>query len=111
MVTILHPFTYFIIPYLTFLPQTLLYPGMYAYLTIRNFSSILAYPVILVLLKEASPKSSVLGAIAASAGAPCRTVAPPIAGLLYDFGGKMGSNGFAWWGCALVAVLGAIHLF
>ena len=113
MVTILHPLAYFIVPYLTFLPQNLLYPGVYAALTVRNFLSILAYPVILILLKEASPRPSVLGAInglAASAGAACRTAAPPIAGLLYDLGGKLGFTGLAWWGSALVAVLGAIQL-
>lgn len=113
MVTILHPTAYFIVPYLTFLPRNLLYPGIYACLTLRNFLSILAYPVILILLKEASPQSSVLGSInglAASAGAACRTAAPPIAGLLYDLGGKLGFTGLAWWGSALVAILGAIQL-
>ena len=114
LVTFLHPLAYFVVPYLAFLPRDLLYPGIYACLTLRNFLSILAYPVILILLKQASPESSVLGAInglAASAGAACRTAAPPIAGLLYDLGGNLGFTGLAWWGSALVAILGAIQLF
>ncbi len=81
-VTILHPIAYFIVPYLAFVPNNALYPSIYACLKIRNFTSILAYPVLLILLKEATPSASVLGKInglAASAGAACRTIAPPLA--------------------------------
>ncbi|MCJ1233110.1 hypothetical protein MMC14_001065 [Varicellaria rhodocarpa] len=114
MVTILHPIAYFIVPFLAFLPQNLLYPGIYGCLTIRNFFAILGYPVILILLKEACPKASVLGTInglAASAGAACRTVAPPVAGLLYSLGATQGFTGIAWWGSCLVAVIGTIQLY
>lgn len=114
LVTILHPIEYIIVPYLAFLPQNLVYPGIWACLTIRNFTSILAYPVILILLKEASPASSVLGKInglAASAGAACRTVAPPVSGCLYGVGSQIGFTGLAWFGSAVVAIIGAIQLF
>lgn len=113
-VTILHPVEYFIVPYLATLPEHLLYPGIWICLTIRNFTSILAYPVLLILLKEASPSSSVLGKInglAASAGAACRTIAPPIAGLLYGVGSRRGFTGLAWWGSGVVAIIGAIQVF
>lgn len=114
LVTTLHPVAYIIVPYLALLPQNLVYPGIYACLTIRNILSILAYPVILILLKQASPTPSVLGRInglAASAGAACRTIAPPIAGILYGVGTKIGFTGLAWWGSALVAVVGAVQLW
>lgn len=114
MVTFLHPIDYFMVPYLAFLPDGLLYPGIWASLTIRNFTSILAYPLLLILLKEASPSSSVLGKInglAASAAAGCRTVAPPLAGYLYSLGARQGFTGLAWWGSGFVAILGAIQVF
>lgn len=113
MVTLLHPIAYIIVPYLAFLPENLLYPGIYSCLTVRNFTSILAYPVLLILLKEATPSPSVLGKInglAASAGAACRTVAPPLAGYLYSVGTNIGFTGLAWWGSALVALAGAVQL-
>lgn len=113
-VTILHPLAYIIVPYLAFLPPHALYPGIYACLTIRNFTSILAYPLLLILLKEATPSPSILGKVnglAASAGAACRTIAPPIAGLLYGVGANIDFTGLAWWGSALVAIVGAFQIF
>ena len=114
LVTILHPIEYVMLPYLALLPDNLVYPGIWVCLTVRNFTSILAYPVILILLKEASPSPSVLGKInglAASAGAACRTVAPPVAGYLYGLGSSIGFTGLAWFASAVVAVVGAIQLF
>ncbi|KAL8659655.1 MAG: hypothetical protein Q9202_007008 [Teloschistes flavicans] len=114
LVTILHPLEYFIVPYLADLPEHLVYTGIWICLTIRNFTSILAYPVLLILLKEASPSPNVLGRInglAASAGAACRTLAPPIAGLLYGIGARQGFTGLAWWGSGIVAMVGAIQIF
>jgi hypothetical protein len=114
LVTILHPIAYFIVPYLAMLPDHLVYTGIYVCLAIRNILAILAYPVILILLKQASPAPSVLGKInglAASAGAACRTIAPPVAGLLYGIGTDIGFTGLAWWGSGLVAILGATQLW
>ena len=114
VVTLLHPIEYIMVPYLAFLPPNLVYPGIWVCLTVRNFTSILAYPVILILLKEASPSRFVLGRInglAASAGAACRTVAPPVAGYLYGLGADIGFTGLAWWGSAAVAIAGAIQMF
>ncbi|KAL8715134.1 MAG: hypothetical protein Q9220_001091 [cf. Caloplaca sp. 1 TL-2023] len=114
LVTVLHPIEYFIVPFLADLPEHLVYSGIWVCLTIRNFTSILAYPVLLILLKEASPSPNVLGKInglAASAGAACRTIAPPIAGLLYGAGSRQGFTGLAWWGSGLVAVIGAIQIY
>ena len=113
MVTVLHPIAYFIVPYLVLLPETALHPGIYACLAIRNFLSILAYPVLLILLKEAVSSSSALGRVnglAASAGAACRTIAPPIAGYLYSVGTQIGFTGLAWWGSGVVAIAGALQI-
>ena len=113
MVTVLHPIAYFIVPYLVFLPESSLYPGIYVCLAIRNFFSILAYPVLLILLKEAAPSPSVLGKVnglAASAGAACRTISPPIAGYLYGVGTQIGFTGLAWWGSGIVAIAGAFQI-
>ncbi len=114
MVTLLHPIEYFVVPFLALLPENSIYPGVWACLTLRNFTSILAYPVLLILLKEASPNSSVLGKInglAASAGAACRTIAPPVAGYLYGVGVHMGFTGLAWWASGLVGIVGVIQMF
>ena len=114
LVTILHPIAYFIVPYLTFLPENLLFSGIYACLTIRNVFSILAYPVILILLKQASPSASCLGKInglAASVGAACRTIAPPVAGILYGIGIDIGFTGLAWFGAGVMAIIGAVQLW
>ena len=114
MVTFLAPVAYFIVPYLAFLPSNALYGGIWACLAIRNFTSILAYPVLLILLKEASPAPSVLGKInglAASAGAACRTIAPPFAGYLYGVGTRIDFTGLAWWASGIVAIAGAVQIF
>ena len=114
MVTILHPIDYIMVPYLALLPENLLYPGIWVCLTFRNFTSILAYPLLLILLKEASPSPVVLGKInglAASAAAACRTVAPPFAGYLYSLGAQQGFTGLAFWGSGLVAFIGTFQAF
>ena len=114
VVTLLHPIDYFMMPYLAFLPEGLVYPAIWICLTVRNFTSILAYPLLLILLKETSPSSSVLGKInglAASVAAAGRTISPPIAGYLYTLGAQQGFTGLAWWGSGVVAIVGAIQAF
>ena len=113
-VTIAHPVAYFIVPWLVFLPQNLLYPGIYACLTIRNLTSIVAYPVLLILIKEASPAPNCLGKInglAASTGAACRTMAAPIAGFLYGVGIQIDLTALAWWASTAVALAGVVQAF
>jgi hypothetical protein len=112
-VTVLHPLAYFIVPYVARLPESLLFSGIYACLTIRNIFSIQAYPLMLILLKQASPSPSCLGKInglAASVGAACRTIAPPVAGLLYGLGVDIRFTGLAWFGAGAVAIISAMQL-
>lgn len=113
LVTIGHPVAYFIVPYLALLPTGWVYPGIYTCLTIRNLLSIMAYPLLLIMIKEASPSPNCLGKInglAASTGAACRSVASPIAGLLYGQSIDLHFTPLAWWASALVALVGAFQI-
>lgn len=114
IVTVLHPIAYVVVPTLLFVPETLLFTSIYICLAIRNTLSITLYPLLLILLKEATPSSKALGRVnglAASAGAACRMMAPPIAGYLYTFGSKIDCTGLAWYASAIVAVVGAVQCF
>ncbi|KAH6658999.1 major facilitator superfamily domain-containing protein [Truncatella angustata] len=114
LVTILHPIAYLIMPMLLHVPEDWLRPAIYACLTIRNILSIILYPLLLILIKDATPCNSVLGKVnglAASAGAACRMIAPPVAGYLYTMGSRQNFTALAWYGSALVAVVGAIQCF
>jgi len=113
IVTIGHPIAYILVPLLPLVPSYLLYPGIYTCLTIRSLTSILAYPLLLIMVKEATPGLNHLGKInglAASTGAACRTVASPVAGLLYGVSINMHFTPTAWWAAALVAVAGAVQV-
>ena len=113
LVIVGQPVAYFIVPYLAALPPAWLYLGIYSCLAVRNFFSILAYPLFLILIKEACPSSSQLGKInglAASTGAACRTIASPVAGFLYGIGVQFSFTALPWWSSGLVALLGAFLL-
>ncbi|KAJ4385506.1 hypothetical protein N0V93_009934 [Gnomoniopsis smithogilvyi] len=114
IVTVLHPIACLLMPYLIWVPESMLYPAMYICLTIRDVFNIIVYPLLLILIKEATPTPSVLGKVngfAASAGAACRMIAPPVAGFLYTVGSRMDCTALAWWGSALAAVVGSIQCF
>lgn len=113
-VTLLHPVTYFIVPFLVFIPQQFLFLSIYACLAVRNILSITAFPAMLILIKQASPSDSAMGRInglAASAGAAARTIAPLASGFLYSAGREIGFTAFSWWASALVAVIGAVQMW
>jgi hypothetical protein len=106
---ILCPVSYVIVPFLSLLPKSGLAVGVYAVLTLQNFFMIIIYPCLLIALKNATPSSLVLGKInglAMSACSGARTIAPPLAGIIYSAGG----SATAWWSIAAVAVLGALEL-
>lgn len=112
--TVLHPIAYLLMPYLIWVPEPLLYPAMYFCLTVRDVFSIIVYPLLLILIKEATPSSAILGRVngfAASAGAACRMIAPPVAGYLYTVGSRMDCTALAWWGSAVAAFAGALQCF
>lgn len=114
LVTVLHPVAYLIVPFLLYVPEPLLYPAIYACLTVRNIFSIILYPLLLILIKEATPSHNALGRVnglAASCGAACRMVAPPVAGYLYAAGSRADCTAVAWVGSAVVAGAGAFQCF
>lgn len=134
-VTLLHPLAYLVVPLLPLVPvgtasgagsgEGLLYAAIYACLALRNLLSILLYPVLLILIKEAATATAglhgsgnssaalVIGRVnglAASAGAACRMVAPPLFGWLYGVGARRaGCPAVAWWAAALLAGVGAVQ--
>ena len=113
LVTVAHPVALIIVPFLQLLPPNLVYPGLFAALSVRNLTSILAFPLLLIMIKEATPDKSHLGKInglAASTGAACRSVASPIAGLLYGLSIEIRFTPLAWWASALVALVGALQV-
>ncbi|KAF9740248.1 hypothetical protein PMIN03_006872 [Paraphaeosphaeria minitans] len=113
LVTVGHPIAYFVVPFLPLLPASLVYPGIYACLTVRSITSIVAYPLLLIMIKEAAPAPNHLGKInglAASTGAACRTMASPIAGLLYGISIDIRFTPLAWWASALMAVVGVLQI-
>lgn len=114
LVTVLHPIAYMIVPGLLYVPDSLLYPAIYFCLTVRNVFSIILYPLLLILIKEATPSPNALGKVnglAASAGAACRMMAPPIAGYLYAAGSRIDCTAIAWFGSAVVAAVGSFQCF
>lgn len=114
IVTVLHPIACLLMPYLIWVPEPLLYPAMYLCLSIRDMFNIIVYPLLLILVKEATPTPAILGKVngfAASAGAGCRMLAPPVAGFLYTVGSKMDCTALAWWGSALFALVGSVQCF
>lgn len=114
LVTVLHPIACLIMPFLVWVPESMLYPAIYFCLTIRDVFSIIVYPLLLILVKEATPSSAILGKVngfAASAGAACRMIAPPVAGYLYTLGSRMDCTALAWWGSAIAAFVGAVQCF
>ena len=113
LVTLLHPVVYFLVPYLALLPEGSVYPGIYGVLVLRNFFAILAYPLILILLKEACDPKYLgrINGLGASVGAVARCIAPPLSGILYGVGKDIGFSGLAWFAGGVVAAAGAAELF
>lgn len=114
IVTVLHPIAYLLMPFLVWVPESFLYPAIYFCLTVRDVFSIIIYPLLLILIKDSTPSSAILGKVngfAASAGAACRMIAPPVAGYLYALGSRMDCTALAWWGSAVAACIGAIQCF
>lgn len=114
VVTVLHPIACLLMPLLIWVPEPLLYPAIYLSLSVRDLFNIIVYPLLLILIKEATPTPAILGKVngfAASAGAACRMIAPPVAGFLYTVGSRMDCTALAWWGSALAAIVGSIQCF
>jgi hypothetical protein len=113
VVTVAHPIAYLMVPNLLILPEQYLKCGIYISLFVRNLFTILVYPLLLILIKEATPSPIHLGRInglAASTGAACRTLASPIAGILYGIGARHQFAPLPWFASAVVAAIGAVQI-
>ena len=112
VVVLLFPVPYFLFPFLVMVPTTALMPSLYAVLVLWNIFNILLYPLVLIQIKEAcNPKYlGKVNGLAASVGAVARCLSPPVCGVIYSLGYRMGFSGLAWWATGLVAIVGAVQL-
>lgn len=105
-VTILSPFIYLAVPFLSLLGNP--GAGVYGILALSSFAGVVSFPAFLILLKNATPSPLVLGQVnglAMSACSAARTVAPPLVGIFYS---SLGSAG-AWWSCTIVAAAAIVQ--
>ncbi|KAK7753738.1 hypothetical protein SLS62_004362 [Diatrype stigma] len=106
---VLYPTAYLLNPFLSALPDVLVSPVIYAAMILQSFYGIIAIPCALILLKDATPSSLVLGKVNGLAMSACclaRTVSPPLQGIIYSAGGSAA----AWFSCAGIAMLGIVQL-
>ncbi|KAI1491654.1 MFS general substrate transporter [Biscogniauxia mediterranea] len=107
---VLYPTCYVVMPFLTAVPPGLRPSGVYLAMALQSFFGIVVSPCALILLKDATPSSRVLGKVNGLAMSACclaRTVSPPLVGIIYSTAGSAA----AWFSCAGVAVLGTAQLF
>ncbi|KAF2023008.1 MFS general substrate transporter [Setomelanomma holmii] len=107
---ILYPITYIIVPFVSSLPHEFESYGLYLSLVFQAFFGIIVFPCALILMKNATPSPLVLGRVNGLAMSACclaRTISSPLVGLIYSLGGSAA----AWFGLAIVAVIGIIQLF
>ncbi|KAF7553510.1 hypothetical protein G7046_g7086 [Stylonectria norvegica] len=106
---VLYPIAYTPMPFLSALPRALTSFGIYLSLFLQSVFGMTVAPVTLILLKNATPSSQVLGRVnglAMSGACLARTVAPPLIGVVYGLAGSAA----AWASCAGVALLGVLQL-
>ncbi|KAI1739605.1 major facilitator superfamily domain-containing protein [Xylaria scruposa] len=106
---VLYPSCYVVMPFISALSASLQSPGIYLAMVLQSFFGIIVIPTALILLKNATPSSTILGRVNGLAMSGCclaRTVSPPVVGIIYAAGGSAA----AWFSCAGVAVLGILQL-
>lgn len=98
---------YFLMPCVTLLPNPQV--GVYVVMSIQCLAQAISFPPALIALKEACPSPERLGRVNGVAMSGCslaRTIASPLAGIIYS---QLGSAA-AWWSAGIVAVVGMIQL-
>lgn len=107
---VVYPLTYILMPFLSALHEPWVSGGIYLSLFMQSFCGMITMPVALILLKDATPSPQVLGRVnglAMSGACLARTMAPPLAGVIYSVAGSV----IAWASCTGVALLGVLQLF
>lgn len=110
-VVFLYPFLYFLVPYISLVPDSLKLPCVYAALVWKVTAQAFAFPSSSIMLANAAPSSKVLGRLngaAASAASACRAFGPTFSGLLQSAGLSIGTLGLPWWVNVCIAALGAV---
>ncbi|KAH8670275.1 major facilitator superfamily domain-containing protein [Tricladium varicosporioides] len=114
-VTLLHPLAYFTISYIAFLPHGIWQNvALYSWMTVRTIFSVFPYPLLLIFVKRATPRNSMLGrvnGIVSSSGAAFRAIAPTISGELQTIGEKNHLSALPWWGSGCLAIVGALQVW
>ncbi|KAI0159651.1 major facilitator superfamily domain-containing protein [Xylariaceae sp. FL1272] len=106
---ILYPICYVILPFVSALPGAWQSGGIYLSMILGSFFGIIVTPAALILLKNATPSSAVLGRVNGLAMSACclaRTVSPPLEGIIYSAGGSAAG----WFSLVGVAGLGVVQL-
>lgn len=106
--TLICPLIHIAVPFVSLLPNPGV--GIYIILALQSFASVITYPTLLILLKNATESASVLGKVNGLAMSLCsaaRTIGPPLTGMVYS---GLGS-GAAWWSCALVSIACVVQLY
>lgn len=103
----LTPLAHLLAPFVSILPN----PGwgLWGLLALQSFTCIIMFPSLLILLKNATESPLVLGKVnglAMSACCAARTVAPPLAGIIYS---SLGSAA-GWWSCAIISIAAIVQL-
>lgn len=109
-VVLSYPLLYFLVPYLSLLPDKVRLPCVYVALVWKVTAQAFAYPSSVIMLANNAPSSKVLGTLngaAASAASACRAFGPTFSGILQSAGLSMGTLGLPWWVNVLVAMIGA----
>ncbi|SPJ74544.1 related to E.coli tetracycline resistance protein TCR1 [Fusarium torulosum] len=106
---ILYPVSYMLMPFLSAFAEPWISVGIYVSLLMQSFCGLIVAPVTLILIKDATPSSRVLGRVnglAMSGACLARTAAPPLVGVFYALAG----SATAWASCVAVALIGAFQL-
>ncbi|CAH0028441.1 unnamed protein product [Clonostachys rhizophaga] len=105
---VLYPTAYLLLPFLSVSPH-FTSAGIYISMILQAFYGIIVTPTALILLKDATPSTQLLGRVNGMAMSGCcaaRTISPPLVGIIYSAGGSAA----AWFSCAGVALIGSLQL-
>lgn len=106
------PISYFVVPYLDFVPKHYSYASTFIPLTIQILFAAMAYPCNMILLTNSAPSFLELGTIngfAASMASLSRCFGPILSGMIYTYGLQIGRVGLAWWVNTAVCAVGALQ--
>ncbi|KAM0346254.1 hypothetical protein ACHAPU_005681 [Fusarium lateritium] len=106
---VLYPVSYMIMPFLSAFAEPWISVGIYVSLIMQSFCGLIVAPVTLILIKDATPSSRVLGRVnglAMSGACLARTAAPPLVGVFYALAG----SATAWASLVVVALIGSFQL-